>query len=129
MKMDTLKQYVSLREGLEREKADLERRLQAINEALGAEELVSPAAAREPQEARRGPRRMSAAARARIAAAQRERWAKARGEQGAKPAAKPAAKSTGKKGASRKMSSEQRAKIAEAQRKRWAAYRARKGGA
>lgn len=72
MKQNALKQYVTLRKSLTAEKARLEARLQAINEALGA-------AAPTPTTGKRGGKRqMSAAARARISAAQTARWAKIR---------------------------------------------------
>lgn len=72
MKQNALKQYVTLRKSLTAEKARLEARLQAINEALGA-------GAAAPTNGKRGAKRqMSAAARARISAAQTARWAKIR---------------------------------------------------
>ena len=63
----------------------------------------------------RGPRRMSAAARARIAAAQRARWAKVRGRRGPAKAAR---------GPRRKMSAAAKARIAAAARARWAKAKA-----
>ena len=60
-----------------------------------------------------GPRKLSAAARARIAAAQRARWAKVRGNNGARKKVVPI---RGK----RTMSAAARRKIAAAQRARWA---------
>ncbi len=72
MKQNTLKQYVALQKSLTAEKARLESRLQAINEALGASATI-PATGK-----RGGKRQMSAAARARISAAQTARWAKIR---------------------------------------------------
>lgn len=70
MKQNTLKQYVTLQKSLTAEKARLEARLQAINEALGTGTPTVTAGKRG------GKRQMSAAARARISAAQTARWAK-----------------------------------------------------
>jgi hypothetical protein len=72
MKSDSLKKYIAMRQSLTAEKARLEARLKAINEALG-ESSSAPAKGR-----RGGPRFMSAEARARISAAQKARWAKLR---------------------------------------------------
>lgn len=71
---------------------------------------------------RRGPRRMSAAARRRISEAQRARWAKVKGGQ-EKSGATPTlidAKRGKQKGT---VSAEGRARIAAAQKKRWAKMR------
>jgi hypothetical protein len=65
---------------------------------------------------KRGPRRMSASARARIAAAQRARWAKQKGETVSVAAPKKARR--------RRMSAEARAKIAAAAKARWAKAKA-----
>jgi hypothetical protein len=96
-----LKKAVSLRERIEA----LERQLAGI---LGD---ATPAAAG----GRRGRRKMSAAARAKIAAAQRKRWAKHR--KGVK----------GPKKGRRKMSAAARARIAASARARWAKVKARGG--
>jgi len=66
-----------------------------------------------------GPRKLSAAARARIVAAQRKRWAKVRQEAGAK------AKVVAIRG-KRRLSAAARKKIAAAQRTRWARVKATK---
>jgi hypothetical protein len=96
-----LKKAITLRERIEA----LERRLAAI---LGD---ATPAAA----PGRRGRRKMSASARAKIAAAQRKRWAKQR--KGVK----------GPKKGRRKMSAAARARIAASARARWAKVKARGG--
>lgn len=70
MKHDSLKQYVTLHNSLTAEKAKLESRLNAINQALGG----SPKA----PASKRPKVKMSASARARIGAAQKARWAKLR---------------------------------------------------
>lgn len=65
MRLDSLQQYISLREQLTREKSELEQRLQLINQALGAGEaavVALPAAAARPAGGRTagataGPRR------------------------------------------------------------------------
>ena len=76
---------------------------------------------------RRGPRRMSKAARDRIAAAQRARWARQKG-QGASSSAQTASNSSapGPRRGPRRLSPAARAKIAAAQRARWARTRAQK---
>jgi hypothetical protein len=77
MNISSLKKYVELRQSLTAEKARLEARLSAINEALG-ESANSGGAKRGRPPGKRGKRTMSAEARARISAAQTERWAKIR---------------------------------------------------
>lgn len=69
------------------------------------------------QAGRRGPRKMSAAARAKISAAQRARWAKQKG-----PAGPKKAKATQKKASGRKpMSAAMRKKLSAMMKARWAA--------
>ena len=68
----------------------------------------------------RGPRQMSAAARARISAAQKARWAKVKGKRTG------TTKTSVSKSSPRRMSTEGRARIAAAQRKRWAKVKAGK---
>ena len=115
MKTDILKQYVSLRSALEREKLQLQARLEEVTRALGANGLdLGPAAAATPVQGR-GMRTMSAAARARIAAAQRARWARVKS--GTPKSAAPA------KGR-RRMSPAARAKLAAIARARWARAKA-----
>lgn len=90
---DSLKEYVSIRNSLLKERQQVQERLAALNEALGA--LPTPSmsaidgAISSPAETRRGRRgggkktrrrQMSPEGRARIAAAARERWAKSRSE-------------------------------------------------
>lgn len=71
MKTDSLKQYVTLHQTLNAEKAKLEARLSAINKALGGS-LAKVTTVGSPVKKKK----FSAAARAAIAAAQRARWAK-----------------------------------------------------
>ncbi len=70
MKQISLTRYVAMRKAFVAEKAQLEARLAAINQALNG--AVAPAAGKPAKKKRT----MSAAARAKIAAAQRARWAK-----------------------------------------------------
>lgn len=70
MKQISLKRYVTMRKAFIAEKAQLEARLAAINEALSG--TVAPTAEKPGKKKKT----MSAAARAKIAAAQRARWAK-----------------------------------------------------
>lgn len=108
--INQLKEALAIKEQIER----LECRLKSILESSAA-----PAAA---SLVKRGPRKMSAAARARIAAAQKARWAKVKGKTTApvaKAAEKPAPKKKGK------LSAEGRAKIVAALKARWAARRAK----
>jgi hypothetical protein len=123
--MSTLDQFLNHPiETLERA-LHIRRQIDQLNEAL--KELFGPtpismAALNIMQPKRRGRRKMSAAARAKIAAAQRARWAKSKISHGpltavAIPAPKP------KKGG---MSAAGRARIAAAQKKRWAKVKAQK---
>jgi hypothetical protein len=119
--MQDIKQFVSLRESLLREKKQIEQRLESINEAIGGMPLPSMAPvsrAAAPSSSGR-----SAEWRARIAAAQRARWAERRKGQPAKATASTGAAATGGR---RKLSPAARAKIAEIVRRRWAA--AKKAG-
>lgn len=126
MNYNRLKQYVAFREALQEEKANLESRLQKVNEALGiSSEPAAPSPNRAPAPRRAGGGRrrvMSEEAKARIAAAQRARWARIKGQSGAAPAASRSSSRPRRGG----MSSEQRAKIAAAQTARWARIRAAK---
>lgn len=72
---------------------------------------------------RRGPRRMSAAARARIAEAQRARWARQKGQSTVgTQSASTSSGSTTKRGP-RRLNAAARARIAAAQKARWAKFR------
>jgi len=97
--VEDLKRAVALRERIE----ELQRELAGI--------LGGSAA---PAKGRRGPRFMSAEARARIAEAQRRRWAKHRKSA---VATKPKSR--------RRMSAQARARIASAARARWAKVKAK----
>jgi hypothetical protein len=105
---DPLKLYAALRQSLTTEKAKLEGRLHAINQALGGTLTAVPA---KPTKSK-----MSAAGRARIAAAQRARWAKIKAAKSPK-SAKPARK---------KISAAGIARIRAAQKARWAKIKADK---
>lgn len=90
MPLDAIKQFVSLRDSLLKERSEIRNRLDDINKALGGESPIAfekPAGSEvafpfgEQQEVsarRRRRRRMSPEARARIAEAARKRWAKAK---------------------------------------------------
>ena len=116
MKQDILKQYVTLRTNLEKERAQLQARLGEIEQALGI--TVAPAAialqpsvapAAEP-EARQGKGAMSPEGRARLVAAQKARWAKVRAAKGATAPSAP----------KRQYSAAGRARLAEIAKARWA---------
>lgn len=70
MKQISLTRYITMRKAFIAEKARLEARLAAINQALNG--TTAPAAGKPAKKKRT----MSAAARAKIAAAQRARWAR-----------------------------------------------------
>lgn len=103
-----LKEAIQIKEQIE----SLEARLLRI---LGGKEAAAPA------DKRKGPRKMSAEARARIGAAAKARWAKVKAAPApvAKRAAKPAKKKSG-------LTAEGRAKLAASMKARWAARK--KGG-
>ena len=88
MKTDSLREYVSIRNSLLQEKQQIQERLRALDEALGA--LPTPSMSvidgatstnkelRPRGKQRKKKRQMSAEARERIAAAARARWATAK---------------------------------------------------
>ena len=88
MKTDSLREYVSIRNSLLKERQQIQERIRALDEALGALPAPSMSAVdgattseKETSTARRprkGKRRMSPEARERIAAAARARWANAK---------------------------------------------------
>ena len=88
MKTDSLREYVSIRNSLLQEKQQIQNRLGALNEALGAipspsQSAIDGATTSEKEMRPRGrqgkaKRRMSPEARERIAAAARKRWAAAK---------------------------------------------------
>ncbi|WCJ60193.1 hypothetical protein NXS98_03435 [Fontisphaera persica] len=116
MKSDILKEFTSLRAVLEKERDELQRRLNAINAVLsgqttdvekafagsgakmkrGGPKALKKLAkmAKVKKAGKRGPRKMSEAAKARIAAAQRERWAKIRAQKAGAPASAAAPEPT-----------------------------------
>ena len=94
-------------------------RLQQARRILGTTE-VGQVRADVASKVRRGPRRMSADARARIAAAQKKRWAKVKSAV-ENSAPTPIDVKTGVQ--KRRLSAAARARIAAAQRKRWAKQR------
>lgn len=102
MKLDVLKEFASLRAALEKERDQLQQRLDAINAVLAGQSteafqaLTAPARKQKrgrpktsdkadmvTKPKKRGPRKMSETAKARIAAAQRERWEKIRAQKAA----------------------------------------------
>jgi hypothetical protein len=129
MRTVRIDQFVKLRQQLSAERETLQARLRDINEAFGEMPLPSLApiegasgvTADGSRQGRRGRRRMSPEARARIAAAQRARWAKLR--RGNATAPKSASNGTAGQ-PRRKMSAAGRRAIAEAARRRWAAAKA-----
>lgn len=99
-------------EGFQYQKRRLDEQIADLRQMLDGN-APEPAAVSEPR--RRGRRKMSAAARARISEAQRKRWAQAKGSATpAKAAAKP----------KRKLSAAGRKRIIEATKARWARVRA-----
>ena len=110
MDIHSILQY--LRDQLSR----LDAAISALEGASSAPRRGRPPKSAESSTARRGPRRMSAAARAKIAAAQRERWAKHKGQATPNKAAKTAKKASGRRG----MSPAARKRLSQLMRKRWA---------
>jgi hypothetical protein len=107
-------------EGYEQQRARIDQKIAELR-SLGSGNQDNTEAATE-SKVRRGRRRMSAEARARIAAAQRARWAKTKGEtEPSKVATAPKRK--------RHVSKEGRARIIAATKTRWARVRAEKARA
>lgn len=106
----TLKEALHIKESIQQ----LEARLARI---LGGESPTAEIAS-SPAPGKRGRRKMSAAARAKISAAQKARWA-AQGAKGPKEAKSNPAKTAGTK-RGRKLSPEGRARIVAALKARWA---------
>lgn len=101
--------------------AELKRERDQIDQAIAAvSALTRNGSTRSASSnvSRRGPRKMSAAARARIGAAQRARWAKVKGQSG------PSKTTTAKSPRRRTISAAGRRRIAAAQKARWAKARA-----
>eukprot|EP01023_Acetabularia_acetabulum_P049716 TRINITY_DN53183_c0_g1_i1.p2 TRINITY_DN53183_c0_g1~~TRINITY_DN53183_c0_g1_i1.p2 ORF type:complete len:113 (+),score=20.63 TRINITY_DN53183_c0_g1_i1:1-339(+) len=81
-----LAKFKALREAITKERTMIEMRLREINDALGASSTSASEAGNVREKTRskkttpkkRGKRKMSAEARAKIAAAQKKRWAKAK---------------------------------------------------
>lgn len=130
MKNNALREFVSLRNSLTTEKAELESRLREINAALGISETetssqqtsVATAAVTQPR------KKMSAAARAKIAAGQRARWAARRGQK-VEEIGSPQATATKSPAADvvkgkRTMSPAARKRLAAAAKARWAKAKA-----
>jgi len=115
MKHTNLKQFLALQQALAVERQRVQARLAEINRVLGDGHAVTAPAS--------GPRKFSAATKAKMAAAQRARWAK----RGAK--ADSAAATAPKK--KRRFSAAGRAAIIAATKARWAkvnAQKAKSGG-
>lgn len=119
MKTDKLKEYVSIRNELEKERQALEARLVQISAVLGGN--GSAAASSQPASAQKGPKTMSAATRAKLAASLRKRWAQRKrlAKMGAGSAAVPAAP-PGRK----KMGAAARAILSAKAKARWAKAKA-----
>jgi 1,4-alpha-glucan branching enzyme len=99
--------------GFEVQKTRIDQRMAELKAILSGDSTQSTPAAVPPQ---RKPRKMSAAARARIAEAQRKRWANLRGESDPPAPAAPKAK--------RRLSAAGRRAIIAATKRRWALKRA-----
>jgi len=112
MKHTNLKQFLALQQALAAERQRVQARLAEINRVLG-DGIAAPSS---------GPRKFSAATKAKMAAAQKARWAK-RGKADSSSATKPKAK--------RRLSAAGRAAIVAAAKARWAkvnAQKAKSGG-
>lgn len=111
MKHADLKQFLALQQSLAAERERVQTRLAEINRVLGDGKAVSASSS--------GPRKFSAATKAKMAAAQKARWAKRGGGSASKPKAK------------RRLSAAGRAAIVAAAKARWAkvnAQKAKSGG-
>ena len=108
--IESLKEAISIKETIEK----LEARLGQLFGSTPAPQTVTAAPAK------RGRRKMSAAARAKISASTKARWARSRTAAPSAPAAVPAGKKK------RGLSPEGRAKIVAALKKRWAKAKAAK---
>src|ERR1051325_5754561 len=104
--------------GLEAKKQQIESQMSEVRQMLSGDAPGQHNETAIPVRGRRGRRRMSASARARIAEAQRKRWAAQRG--GAQVPSAGAAKPKAK----RKLSAAGRRAIIEATKRRWAKVRA-----
>jgi len=114
MKHTDLKQFLALQQSLVAERQRVQARLAEINRVLGDGNAITAPSS--------GPRKFSAATKAKMAAAQKARWAK-RGKADSSSATKPKAK--------RRLSAAGRAAIVAAAKARWAkvnAQKAKSGG-
>jgi hypothetical protein len=117
MKSDVLKQFVMLRSSLQKERSEIQARLQEIEAALGDEMKAGARQGRVPAPVKLR-RRMSAAGRARIIAAAKARWARWKAAKAAKPGAK-------KRAARKKVfSAAARARLSASAKARWAKAKA-----
>ena len=86
--MDDIKTFINLHKALVEERATLQTRLQQIDQALSGSSGTAAAGVTKkrgrPKGVKRGKRKMSPEARARIAAAQKQRWAKVKSKKAAK---------------------------------------------
>jgi hypothetical protein len=115
MKSDHLKQFVMLRSSLQKERSEIQARLQEIEAALGNDMNTEARKGQAPAKLRR---RMSAAGRARIIAAAKARWARWKAAKAAKPGAK-------KRAVRKKVfSAAARARLSAAAKARWAKAKA-----
>ena len=104
---------INLSPKLLRQAANIQDKIASLQTKLS--QILGASSAPESGPKKRGPRRMSASAKAKIAAAARARWAKIKGTKVVKIVK-----------AKRKMSAAGRARIAAAQRARWAKVKAGK---
>lgn len=80
-----IKKFVVLHKALIEERASIQERLEQINKALSGTPATTPTTKiRSHRKGRRGKRKMSSEARARIAEAQKKRWGKVKSRKAAK---------------------------------------------
>ena len=101
---------------LRQQRSQLESAIATLEGTSSAPRRGRPPKSESSSTAKRGPRKMSPAARAKIAAAQRARWAKQKGEGAPKKATAAKTAASGRRG----MSAASRKRLSELMRKRWA---------
>jgi hypothetical protein len=118
MKQDILKKYTTLRNQLERERAELRARLTGIEAALGGE-IPIPLPTVKAEAPVRRKRKMSPAGRAAVKAAAKARWAAYRAQKAGNKGAPQSVRKPKKR-----VSAAARAKLAAAAKARWAKAKA-----
>jgi len=108
----------SILQQLRQQRSQLDAAINALGGVSTTARRGRPPKSATPATTGRGPRRMSAAARAKISAAQKARWAKQKGQAAPKKAS--AGKAAKKAGGRRGMSAAGRKRLSELMRKRWA---------